>query len=122
MAPTIKKAEAAFQRVLKAPTRVLEVDASVSWPAGAPARQQALYGAVVVMTVAAWQGLVEDIAAAARTITEKRVAKANVSLGTLADLQLGKFNTPNKANTRDLFNRAGLALPSVWSITSSGSP
>jgi len=117
---TIKKAQTALDRTLKAANRLLEVNNYVNWPPGTPARQQALYGGVVVLTVGAWQGAVEDLAEASFEVTKKRAKAAKIPLGALAGLVIGKFNTPNKDNTKNLLARAGLELPASWSITSQG--
>lgn len=115
---TVKKAEAAFERTLKTARRLLEVNAMVKWPAGAPARQQSLYRGVVVLTIGAWQGVVEDLAEASFEVTQRRARQSNIPLAALAGLGLDKFNTPNQARTRDLLGRAGLVLPASWTVTS----
>jgi hypothetical protein len=120
MAMTIKKAETAFHRVLLVPQRLVEVHVLVPWGAGAPARQQALYGAVAVTTVAAWQGFVEDLSEATRVTTERKAKRARIDRSALAPLELNRFNTPNRQNTVALLGRAGLNLPTGWSVTSQG--
>lgn len=120
MAMTIKKADAAFERALKAARRLLEVNDYVNWPSGTPARQQALYGSVVVMTVGAWQGVIEDLAQASYEVTKRRVQKAKLPLDALAGVDLTRFNTPNQANTQKLLGRAGVEMPSSWTVSSAG--
>jgi hypothetical protein len=117
---TIKQAEEAHKRTLQAARRVLEVDDLVTWPAGTPVRQRALYGAVVVLTVGAWQGLVEDVALIASSVTSRRAKRAGISLAALAEVDVARFNTPDRANTRTLLSRAGLEFPSTWSTSSAG--
>ncbi|MFF0479592.1 hypothetical protein [Streptomyces sp. NPDC004284] len=83
----------------------------------------------IVLAVAAWQAIIQDIAMVLR---DELVAEAKNALGTrlLADaierwkmdfeVALKDFSTPNPDNTRNLLKRVGFDPQSHWTWTQSG--
>jgi hypothetical protein len=121
---TVKAAEDAFNKAIGVPNRVLEVQSMVQWKAGYPARQQALYEATVVLTVAAWQTFTEDIAQAVFNRTARTAGSQGQKLALLArgalDESIQRFNTPNMSNVQTLFKNVGLDLGTSWTVTLQG--
>jgi hypothetical protein len=121
---TVKKAGNAFDLALKVPDRLLAIEAKGSWGTGYPAKQQALRSSAVVLTVAAWQAFVEDIARAVLDGTKGKAAGSAAILAALADASLanalGSFNTPNTQNVDKLFSGVGFALGPGWTVTVAG--
>lgn len=125
MAATVKQADRKFDKALRVPGRVLAVESMVKWGQGFPANRQALYEATVVLTVAAWQAFVEDIARAVLRATVKSAGSQGSKLETLTTASLEdsirRFNTPNMDNTRDLFKSVGFDLGTSWTLPYQGS-
>lgn len=121
---TIKQSEAKFDKAMRVPERVLAVEASVQWGTGFPAKRQALYEATVVLTVAAWQSFVEDIARAVLTATIRSARSQGSKLEALTtaslDDSIRRFNTPNMQNTRELFKSVGFDLGTTWTVSLQG--
>jgi hypothetical protein len=123
---SVKAAEVAFDKAIRVPNRVLEVQDLVRWKAGYPVRQQALYEAAVVLTIAAWQTFTEDIARTVLARTAESAGSQGAKLALLAggalEESIQRFNTPNMPNVEELFKSVGFDLGTAWSVTLGGAP
>lgn len=114
-------ASQSFVDAAKVPDRLLAIERDGQWGAGSPARQRALRGGAVVLTVAAWQAFVEDTARAVLVGTSVKAGERAKHLGELAasalDDSIERFNTPNRENVARLFEEVGLTLGTGWTVS-----
>lgn len=102
--PTIAEAGAEFDRAMEDPENLVEIHRRRTGP-GRRRQETTLNRAVVVLTVAAWQGYCQDLAHAGierlePAPGEPRGQWAILRAGTRRAINL--FSTPNAGNARDL--------------------
>ena len=121
----LSTAAANFARATRHCDNLIEIHRNHSGPRqGRRNKETALNRAVVVLTVAAWQAAVQDLANAAADLVNPGEASPEFRLYTLLkgrmDRDIRAFATPNAEKTRELLKVAGFDPRPHWEWTRPG--
>lgn len=117
MALAISQSYVGFEDLLKNAKDLVEIHNRLGGRPGRRFGEMSLNRAVVILTVAAWQAYVEDLARAALGIlapTPQTLLYQLIRADTLNAIR--RFNTPNSRNTIDLLIRTGFDPSVLWAF------
>ncbi len=118
MSQLTRDAFAEFERALEEPLNLVRSHKSMRPGPGRRWKETSINRANVVLLVATWQSFVEDLMdAILRTIEPARGSPHHghfVLVNASSRSALGRFNTPNAYNTRDLFLNVGFDPRPDW--------
>lgn len=108
-----------FDAAMGDPQNLIEIHRSLTQGRGRRFREVTINRAIVVLTVAAWQAFVEDLADAILRTIEPPVADPSRSAWVLVNAltrgAIGRYSTPDVSNTRSLLANVGFDPQSSWS-------
>jgi hypothetical protein len=118
---SISAAQARFLASMSDPESLVAIHRQLNSGRGKRHREVVLNRAIVVLTVAAWQALVQDLAEAALVFLSPPAGKARYDYNLLKATTknaIHGFSTPNAENCRTLLLRVGMDPWPYWSWAS----
>lgn len=118
MSAQTEAARAEFDEATVDSQNLVDIHRALNQGRGRRFREVTINRAIVVLTVAAWQAFVEDLAEAVLDTIEPPVADptrpAWVLVNALTRGALGRYNTPDVSNTRSLLANVGFDPHPSW--------
>jgi hypothetical protein len=119
MSAQTEAARTEFDEAMVDAQNLIDIHRSLNQGRGRRFREVTINRAIVVLSVAAWQALIEDLAEAILDTIEPAVADptrpAWVLVNALTRGAIGRYNTPDVLNTRSLLANVGFDPQPSWS-------
>ena len=116
-----RSAAAEFEAAMRDAQNLIDIHRDLNAGRGRRWRETTLNRSVVVITVAAWQAYVEDVARGIVETLKPAVGAAGYGTWQLVkavtDGSVARFNTPNSTNTRNVLVNVGFDPTTHWSWT-----